>query len=126
MSSKEFVLNRYDSRTYCKLWNMADKTQKVILVGEIELEGYQEKFDLIITRFWSQVTEIDNNIQCFCREAFEKGTYDIDNYIVSLQWVSVGENKVTMGYWGDYVNIELRAVCIYESVQWEISDIYYQ
>ncbi|MBP3459618.1 MAG: hypothetical protein J6K58_10445 [Lachnospiraceae bacterium] len=126
MSSKEFVLNRYDSRTYCKLWNMADKTQKVILVGEIELEGYQEKFDLMITRFWSQITEIDNNIQCFCREAFEKGTYDIDNYIVSLQWVSVGENKVTMGYWGDHVNIELRAVCVYKNMQWEISDIYYQ
>lgn len=55
MSRKEFALNRYENEIYCGFWNMADKTQNVILVGEIEFEGCQRKYDTMTAQFWLQI-----------------------------------------------------------------------
>lgn len=46
--------------------------------------------------------------------------------MVTLEWISIHENSITMGYWGEHVNVELRAVIKYENGMWKQKEIYYQ
>jgi hypothetical protein len=38
----------------------------------------------------------------------------------------VKRDKVVMGYWGAYVNIELRAFFIKHNDKWEMKEIYWK
>lgn len=72
------------------------------------------------------IKEIDNTVQKFCKNSFEQGKFDIRNYMVSLAWITFEIDKVVMGYWGEFVNIELRAIFSIKNGMWEKIDIYYQ
>lgn len=122
----KFQFNRYNNKDFSECFDLADKTSNTIVIKEIEVENYQKSNEFMLKKFFLQITQIDNDVQEFCKETFEKGKNDIRNYLVSLQWVSIDGNELTIGYWGEYVNIELRVICNFNDSMWNISDIYYQ
>lgn len=118
--------DRYKSNQLLEMWVNADKSQKTIVVNDIEIEQYVSRFEEMVQSFWKNISEIDNKVQEFCIENYEGSNQDIKNFIVELSWVSLEEDQIKLGYWGKYVNIELRAVCKCEAEHWEISEICYQ
>ena len=118
--------DRYKSNQLLEMWVNADKSKKTIVVNDIEIEQYVSRFEEMVQSFWKNISEIDNKVQEFCIENYEGSNQDIKNFIVELSWVSLEEDQIKLGYWGKYVNIELRAVCKCEAEHWEISEICYQ
>ena len=118
--------DRYKSNQLLEMWVNADKSKKTIVVNDIEIEQYVPQFEKLIQSFWMNISEIDNKVQRFCIEKHEGSNQDLKNYIVELSWVSLAENLVELGYWGKYVNIELRAICKCKAEHWDIDEIYYQ
>ncbi|WBW95245.1 hypothetical protein [Oceanirhabdus sp. W0125-5] len=125
-------MNRYPENIILEAWEKADKTQKIVLIDSceldfsIEIEGYENTSDDVVVSFLMLIREIDNIVQEFCKTSFQQGKFDIRNYMVSLEWIDFETDKVVMGYWGEFVNIELRAIFSMKNGVWEKSDIYYQ
>ena len=118
-----FEENRYNAAQLYDAWHHADKSGKVILVGDIEVEQYDPGFEEMMESFWKNISGIDNSVQQFCREACAGSEPDSRNYIVDLSWVSPEGDKIILGYVGRFVNVELRAVL---DNQLNIIDIQYQ
>lgn len=118
--------DRYNAGRLSDMWLKADKSGKTIVIDDIEIEQYYPELEDMMRSFWMNISDIDNRVQQFCIENFDRLNDDIKNYIVELSWVSLEENQVELGYWGKYVNAELRAICNYEDDHWMISEIYYQ
>ena len=118
-----FEENRYNAAQLYDAWHHADKSGKVILVGDIEVEQYDPGFEEMMESFWKNISGIDNSVQQFCREACAGSESDSRNYIVDLSWVSPEGDKIILGYVGRFVNVELRAVL---DNQLNIIDIQYQ
>jgi len=127
-----FTFNRISVNEVLTAWENADKSKEVILLESansdwsIEVDGIQNITHPMFEHFLSKIDAIDNGVQLYCKEVYENSNHKIENYIVSLQWISVLENSITMGYWGDYVNIELRSNIEYDNGVWKQKDIYYQ
>lgn len=127
-----FELNRFSANEVLTAWENADKSKDVIVLESansdwsIEVDGIQNISQEMLEHFLSKIDVFDNEVQLYCKEVFENSNNKIDNYIVSLQWISVLENSITMGYWGDYVNIELRSNLECDNGNWKQKDIYYQ
>ncbi len=111
---------------------IVDKSKDVVVLERansdwsIELDGIQSISHEVFEIFLSKLDVFDNAVQLFCKEAYEKSNYSIENYIVTLEWISILENSITMGYWGDHVNVELRSVIKFENGLWNQKEIYYQ
>ena len=76
--------------------------------------------------FLLYIRQADNTVQEFCKDSCQHGKFDIKNYMVSFQWLTFEAEKVVMGYWGEFVNVELRAIFSIINGVWEKTDIYYQ
>lgn len=118
-----FDKDRYDSSKMLDKWIEANKDGRTIVVDNIEVEGYERKFEELILLFWKQISIIDNKVQDFCAEECNKSGGDSKDYIVDLSWASLEDGQLELGYWGRYVNIELRVLL---DDRMNISDIYYQ
>lgn len=119
--------NRYNPELFLAAWKNADKeSSRAIVLGEIEFEGYEEKYEYMMGNFLQNISEIDNIVQQFCIESYQESGDDIDNYILDMSWVELQDNKVCLGYWGRFVNIELRADFIFHNEKWEMEEIYFQ
>lgn len=131
-SKYKIKMNRYPENIILEAWEKADKTQKIVLIDSceldcsIEIEGYENTSDDVVVSFLLLIREIDNIVQEFCNNSFQQGKFDIRNYMVSLEWIAFETDKVVMGYWGEFVNIELRAIFSMKNGVWEKIDIYYQ
>lgn len=127
-----FEFNRFSTNEVLTAWENADKSKDVILLEadnsdwSIEVDGIQNISHQTFEHFLSEIDAFDNGVQHYCKEVYENSNSKIENYIVSLQWISVLENSITMGYWGDYVNIELRSNIECDNGIWKQKDIYYQ
>lgn len=66
-------------------------------------------------------------VQDFCKLNYDSKQLEMKNYLVSLEWITIEADSpiIVMGYWGKYVNIELRAI-FEKRKNWELVDIYYQ
>lgn len=127
-----FKFNRFSANEVLAAWENADKSKEVILLESansdwsIEVDGIQNISHPMFERFLSKIDVFDNGVQLYCKEIYENSNFKIENFIVSLQWISLLENSITMGYWGDYVNIELRSNIECDNGIWKQKDIYYQ
>ncbi|KOR89324.1 hypothetical protein [Paenibacillus solani] len=128
----QFKINRFSTNEVLTAWEDADKSKDVILLEfansdwSIEVNDIQNISHQMFEHFLSKIDVFDNGVQLFCKEVYENSNFKIENYIVSLQWISVLENSITMGYWGDYVNVELRSNIECDNGIWKQKDIYYQ
>lgn len=129
---QDFPLGRYPANIIMNTYQKADKTKQVFLLKniaynfEIEIEksdGIEETFLLEVL---SQVEDFDNTVQKFCMNNYQPERQNANNYKVGISWISIEEDRVEIGYWGEYVNIELRAVFAKKNGNWETIDIYYQ
>ena len=118
--------NRYNGKQLFEEWIAADKTGKVIVVNEIEVEGYEEHLEEMVQSFWRNISMIDNEVQQFCKDSWEKSGEDAKNYVVDLNWIALDADGVEMGYWGRNVNIELRAKYSFQNEQWTQEEIDFQ
>ncbi len=118
-----FEKDRYDSALLLEKWLEADKDAGTIVVEDIEVEGYDPEYEDLICRFWKSITAIDNSVQDFCTEECSKSGEDSKNYVVDLSWVSLEDGQIELGYWGRFVNVELRVTL---NDQMNITDIYFQ
>ncbi|SHJ93524.1 hypothetical protein SAMN02745163_02868 [Clostridium cavendishii DSM 21758] len=131
-SKYKIKMNRYPEDIILEIWEAADKTQETVLIDcneldfSIEIDGHENVSNDVVASFLLHIKEIDNMVQEFCNNSFQKGKFDIRNYIVSLEWITFESDKVVMGYWGEFVNIELRAIFSIKNGMWEKIDIYYQ
>lgn len=130
----EFMKNRYSSQCILDEWENADKTNRVIVLEvenpylELEISGVQDDNISLCKEFLARITEFDNAVQERCKKAYyeKRNKVDIKQYMVALQWLSIKDNEVIMGYWGEYVNIELRVKVKYIEDEWKIIEMYYQ
>jgi hypothetical protein len=132
-NSKENIkMNRYSKNIILEAWEKADKVQKTVTLDSskldfsIEIDGYENVSHDVIVSFLLYIKDADNIVQEFCRNSFQHGKADIRNYMVYLVWVTFEGDRVVMGYWGEFVNIELRAIFSISNGVWEKVDIYYQ
>ncbi|OME92300.1 MULTISPECIES: hypothetical protein [Paenibacillus] len=127
-----FKFNRFSTNEVLTAWENADKSKDVILLESansewsIEVDGIQNISDQMFEHFLSKIDVFDNGVQLYCKEVYENSNFKIENFIVSLQWISLLENSITMGYWGDYMNVELRSNIECDNGIWKQKDIYYQ
>lgn len=127
-----FKFNRFSTNEVLTAWENADKSKDVILLESansdwsIEVDGIQNISDQMFEHFLSKIDVFDNGVQLYCKEVYENSNFKIENFIVSLQWISLLENAITMGYWGDYMNVELRSNIECDNGIWKQKDIYYQ
>jgi len=127
-----FKFNRFSTNKVLTAWENADKSKDVILLESansdwsIEVDGIQNISDQMFEHFLSKIDVFDNGVQLYCKEVYENSNFKIENFIVSLQWISLLENAITMGYWGDYMNVELRSNIECDNGIWKQKDIYYQ
>ncbi|MGO4789313.1 hypothetical protein AB4124_18030 [Paenibacillus sp. 2KB_20] len=127
-----FKFNRFSTNEVLTAWENADKSKDVILLESansdwsIEVDGIQNISDQMFEHFLSKIDVFDNGVQLYCKEVYENSNFKIENFIVSLQWISLLENSITMEYWGDYMNVELRSNIECDNGIWKQKDIYYQ
>ena len=88
-----FDKDRYDSSKMLDKWIEANKDGRTIVVDNIEVEGYERKFEDVIIIFWKQISIIDNQVQDFCAEECSRSGEDIKEYIVDLSWVSIEDGQ---------------------------------
>lgn len=130
-SKYKIKMKRFPENIILEAWEKADKTQKTVLVDSceldfsIEIDGYKNTSNDVVVSFLLHIREADNIVQEFCKNSFEHGKFDIRNYMVSLEWIDFETDKVVMGYWGEFVNIELRAIFSMKNGVWEKLDIYW-
>ncbi|QAA32272.1 hypothetical protein [Clostridium manihotivorum] len=131
-SKYEIKMNRYPEDIIVEAWQKADKTQETVEINSseldfsVEIDGHENISNDMVVSFLMYIEEADNIVQEFCKNTFEQGKFDIRNYMVSLSWITFEKDKVVMGYWGDFVNIELRALFSMKNGVWEKIEIYYQ
>ena len=131
-SKYEIKMNRYAENIISEAWEKADKTQKTVIINSceldfsIEIDGHENTSNDVVVSFLLNIREVDNIVQEFCKNSFQHSEFDIRNYMVSLEWITFETDKVVMGYWGEFVNIELRAIFSMINGIWEKIDIYYQ
>lgn len=131
-SKYKIKMNRYPEKIILEAWEKADKTEKTVLIDcreldfSIEIDGHENTSSDVVASFLLHIKKNDNIVQEFCKNSFQHGKFDIRNYMVSLEWLTFESDKVVMGYWGEFVNIELRAIFSIENGIWEKRDIYYQ
>ncbi|WP_433939893.1 hypothetical protein [Paenibacillus lautus] len=127
-----FKFNRFSANEVLTAWENADKSKDVILLESahsdwsIEVDGIQNISHQMFEHFLSKLDVFDNGVQLYCKEVYENSNFKIEHFIVSLQWISLHENSITLGYWGDYVNVELRSIIECDNGIWKQKDIYYQ
>ena len=118
-----FEENRYDVNSFFDAWIRADKSKKVIVVNDIEVEQYDPEYENRMEIFWKKLSDIDNRVLQYCREECEKSDFDEKNFVVDLNWVLMEGDNIELGYVGRFVNIELRATL---NDHLDIIEIYYQ
>ena len=119
----DFDKDRYDPSQLLEKWIEADKDARTIGVDGIEVEGYEPYHEDLIQLFWKSITAIYNKLQEFCSEECDRYGEDSKNYVTDLYWVSLEDGQIEMGYWGRFVNVELRVSL---DDQMNITDIYFQ
>lgn len=102
-----FKFNRFSANEVLTAWENADKSKDVILLESANLG-------------WS----FDNKVHFIVKRSMK--TVILKQKIISLQWISVLQNSITLGYWRDYVNIELKSNIECDNGVWKQKDIYYQ
>ncbi len=115
--------DRYDSAQLLEKWLTADKGAKTIVVDDIEVEGYDTEYEELIGLFWNNITAIDNSVQEFCAEECSRSGEDSKSFVVDLSWEALEDGQIELGYWGRFVNVELRVTL---DDQMNITDIYFQ
>lgn len=118
-----FDKDRYDSSQLLEKWLRAGKDAKSIVVEDIEVEGYEPEYESLMLLFWKSISVIDNKVQEFCAEKCNRSGEDSRNYVTDLSWVSLEDGQIELGYWGRFVNVELR---VSVDDQMNIADIYFQ
>lgn len=104
-----FHFNRFSANEVMAKWEKADKSKDVVVLESetsdwsVQVDGFHSISHQVFETFLSKMDEFDNEVQFFCKEAYEKSNYSIENYLVTLEWISVLENSITMGYWGNHV-----------------------
>lgn len=121
-----FQFNRYRPEYFLMEWDAADKLKNTITINHIEVDGIRTTGELPIQKFFEQINEIDNEVQTFCKDIYEHNKFSIDACLVALQWVNIADDIITLGYWGECVNIELRASCEYANEKWQLTEVHYQ
>jgi hypothetical protein len=96
------------------------------LDDELEIHIKEEMPKGMIEDIIAEIQMFDNYVQDFCELNSKKSTFGDSNYMVDLSWIEIEPNKVIMGYWGRFVNIELRAIFVRNNLVWENENIYWQ
>lgn len=127
-----FKRNRYKKEEILDVFEKIetiDKTINLDITSDETLEMHVDEKQAItrdlIKEILAEIPIFDNYIQDFCELNYNKSSYSAKNYMVSLAWISIEQEKVIMRYWGEYVNIELEAIFIKKNLKWENKDIYY-
>ena len=119
---KEFILTEFKKiETIDKVFYL-----NITLDDELEVHIKEEIPRGMIEDIIAEIQMFDNYVQDFCELNSKKSTFGDSNYMVDLAWIQIEPNKVVMGYWGKFVNIELRAIFIRNNLVWENEDIYWQ
>lgn len=131
-SKDKIKINRYSENIILEAWEKANKAQKTVNIDSseldfsIEIDGHENVSNDVIESFLLYIKDADNIVQEFCNNSFQHGKADIRNYMVYLVWVTFEHDRVVMGYWGEFVNIELRAIFSISNGVWEKVDMYCQ
>gem|GEM_PF-6353669 len=114
-----FKRNRYKKEEILDVFEKIetiDKTINLDITSDETLEMHVDEKQAItrelIKEILAEIPIFDNYIQDFCELNYSKSSYSAKNYMVSLAWISIEQEKVIMRYWGEYVNIELEAIFI--------------
>jgi hypothetical protein len=118
MDEKYFKRDRYNKEVILEAFEKIETINKIFDLDissdnsvEIHLDEEEMSIDLI-KEIISEIPAFDNYVQDFCELIAERSSYGTRNYMVALAWMKIEQNKVLMGYWGEYVNIELRAIFV--------------
>lgn len=129
-SNQYFKRNRYNSDIFINelsknkvlddtlFFNIDDEEIEVYLDEQVKNREY-------IKEVLNNIEYIDNYVQSYCEENFIKGNYNFKIYAVALSWIDIKKDKVTIRYWGEYVNVELETIFIKVDNEWIVKDIYY-
>lgn len=132
LKEPDFPLGRYPMAVLLDVFSKVNKSEKTLLLEneepwfEIEISGMESASDNDVLDVISHIEEFDNEVQHFCEANHHHGKQDIMYYVVGLQWIKIELNEITLGYWGECCNIELRAKFAKIDSEWKSTDIYYQ
>ena len=65
--------DRYASEDLVIKWKEADKSTRIIIVNDIEIEGYEEEYNEMAMSFFENIAKLDNTVQQFCIDAYCEG-----------------------------------------------------
>ncbi|MCI8422842.1 MAG: hypothetical protein HFF50_04810 [Lawsonibacter sp.] len=100
----------------------------------LELHGRNTVEPERLVRALDRLGALDNQVQQFCREAYTSACARLSakipirlmDYVVLLSWAEFQEDgEFLLAYWGEYVNIELRALFAWENGDWQMREAFY-
>ena len=126
-----FKRNRYVKEDMLVEFEKIETINKIFYLDisqndNLEIHVHEEINRDFIKEVISEIPTFDNYVQDFCESNSKMSKFAPGNYRVSLAWISIEQNKVVMGYWGEFVNIELRSMFVKNNSVWENDDIYWQ
>ena len=128
-----FKPDRYDKDELLAALDNAQTCVNSLIIGDIEISGNIADAEWVREDV-ARISEFDREVQSFCSKACAEHCRNVKScqlseevkpYQVELSWLSLDENSVTVGYWGECVNIELRAVFALNDGEWKMTEIYY-
>lgn len=132
LDKQHFERNRYIKEDFLTEFEKIKTLDKIIRLSISSIDAFEiyiadeEIAKKFITEVIAEIPNFDNFVQDFCERNSEMTNLGYKNYRVGLSWLSIEQNKVSMGYCGEYVNIELRVIFVKNDLKWGNEDIYWQ
>lgn len=128
------MMERYPVDVMLDVWRKADKSKRTVMLEaagnniSVEVSGLLGSGSKYFEDFLPHITDFDQMVQEFCSLNYDSGQLEWKDYMVVLNWIDVQSEPPTivLGYWGSFVNIELRAIIKKRNGCWEMADIYFQ
>lgn len=126
INNKLFERNRYTNDSFINELMKVTVLEDTLNLNDIEIYLNEEVKDReYLKEVFSNIEYIDNYVQDYCEENLKKGKLGFKAYAVELSWIDIERDKVTIRYWGQYVNVELEVIYVKLNNEWMVEDIYY-
>ena len=126
INNKLFERNRYTNDSFINELMKVTVLEDTLNLNDIEIYLNEEvKNREYLKEVFSNIEYIDNYVQDYCEENLKKGKLGFKAYAVELSWIDIERDKVTIRYWGQYVNVELEVIYVKLNNEWMVEDIYY-